>query len=251
MYYRGTKKSRGGGSSQQKSSSQSTNKHMKDREHRPEKIGSRHGRNSISFHRRSTLTDDILQHEVDFTAQRISSVYNSFKTPAGAPPGAGLPTLRNTSFGAESVDSPHSAAPSPLVAPQITPSVNPRDSDPTMPTLSPHPPTKNGEKDLNSSMTSSNGDPAETSANNSATTNNTDMFNKQPQSVKQENFNSGYPQQNGIDVKQEPVVATVDTIKPVEFKGLKRPMLPKKNYDEKDEELITESLYDYRSLNDW
>ncbi len=250
--FRGNKKSRGSGSSQQKSSGQGTNKHSKDGSDKPEKIKGRHGRNSIAFHRRSTLTDDILQHEVDLVTQRIPNVYGGFKTPVQGPPGGGIPSLRNTSFGEQSVDSPHSAAPSPLVATQIAPSVN-QNTDPTMPTLSPHPPTKNSDKDLNSSMTSSTGDPAENSHNNSTTTNGTDVYNKQPQSAsKQENFTSIFPQQNGIDhIKQEPGSMATNMHKHSELKGLKRPVLPTKGYEERDEELITESLYDYNSLNAW
>ncbi|XP_074640708.1 mediator of RNA polymerase II transcription subunit 13-like [Tubulanus polymorphus] len=118
-----------------------------------EKLQSKHSRVN-SFHRRSHVSEDIIQNDVDLVMQRIANPsLTNFKGPAtgssGSSSGGGgasgnniPPPIRTTNYEQQGVESPHSAAPSPLVASHSQPAVNAAAAtDATMPTLSPHPPT--------------------------------------------------------------------------------------------------------------
>lgn len=107
---------------------------------------SRLSRNSVPFHRRGPQVDDMLQFDVDPMMSQ-QSLQQQQPNPAFCPTGAttvnssAIPQGRSSTPMHEAVvpmDTPNSA-PSPLDEPQPLPSSS---LDPTMPTLSPHPPSK-------------------------------------------------------------------------------------------------------------
>lgn len=250
--------------SQAKSGAAGVGKHQPGRLDKADKPQSRH-RSATAFHRRSTLADDILQSEADLMVQRLSGYSAGFKSPGmppqqpGAQAGGVMPQSNNTSFNTEhSVDSPHSAAPSPLVATPIQQPIK-QDLDPTMPTLSPHPPSKSDSKD---STGTTNGHP------DSQDPGSTDMFNKDTSAVKLELCNGDIKAELSSAGQGSITTNTVTTSVPAaptasatspdthpkqqtECRGLKRPVLPSLMYRDTDEELVTDSFYDFDSFNDW
>jgi hypothetical protein len=112
-----------------------TVKHVGDRQDK----SSRHSQRSFApYHRRISMARDNVQSPVtcgvDFPLQRNIKAYVAHNSGTAA-----SATLQSAALVA---DSPHSAAPSPLTATQAQqPPVN-QAADPTMPTLSPHPPPK-------------------------------------------------------------------------------------------------------------
>ncbi|XP_012936661.2 mediator of RNA polymerase II transcription subunit 13-like isoform X1 [Aplysia californica] len=113
---------------------------------------SRHSRNSVPFHRRGHQMDDLLQFDVE--GMMAHSLPATQPNPAFCP--TGTTTMASSSSNSSTttpqgrsstpmhdsvlpVDTPNSA-PSPLDEPQ--PPTSSTTMDPTMPTLSPHPPSK-------------------------------------------------------------------------------------------------------------
>ena len=281
------------------STSGGSGKHGKgERTEKLEKQLSRHGhRGAIPFHRRSPVADELLLQDIDMvTTQRManpafssaSSSTNNFKgattvaagSAAAVPSNTSLPQLHNTTAttpagvsgvgGDQSLDSPHSAAPSPLDASHSAPSLS-QNTDPTMPTLSPHPPaTKNDggggsvvKLENNSASNTKQNESQDASAGGAGAATTTtpggaaagDIYTKTPGSVaKSENFTSPY-QSNVGDSKMDSVSHWVDSHRPPteQFGIIKRPTLKKRDYEEGEmaEELPTESLYDFNSLNAW
>ena len=299
------------------------NKHSKgEKGDKPEKDKSRHSRGAAPFHRRSSRPmDEMYQHDMDYMMTQGppppcggAGVYNSppsYKTspgasgagqPSSAPSGGSLPQLPNTSsgcgvgFGSHGggsgggggggVDSPHSGeAPSPLVALQIGSVAQMGGGDPTMPTLSPHPPSKNADKDLNTSghmasesqdlnSTGNSAASAVASANNSMSSAPGGSGGAAPadsfvsgskggrssgnSSHKPGDVMGSPPYQNGLQdshttVKVEGITTWLNSQldKQAYPLALKRPALPVNGYDQANSELVTESLYNFDSLNAW
>jgi len=106
-----------------------------------------HARSFAPYHRRTTVTTS-----TELSSSVAVSVTSDmdFALPTASGSSKGIPLLRNTvgsgGLGGVNPDSPHSTAPSPLMASQTQPSVS-QNCDPMMPTLSPHPPSKNDTKD--------------------------------------------------------------------------------------------------------
>ena len=143
-------KSRSSGGSQGKGNS-GPGKHGKsDKGDKSDKEKSRHSRGVTSFHRRGSTVDQMLTSEMEYMYHRMPPPQANFKAPPpgdGSHPQVGQTAGASTPFVDATADSPHSAAPSPLAAPQIPTSVSHGNGDPTMPTLSPHPPPKIQEKE--------------------------------------------------------------------------------------------------------
>ena len=227
-------------------------------------------RKVASFHQRSTGNVGMIRHDVDMSmeAAAVSAQNSKAATNDLGGSGGGLPALRNGVFEQQSVDSPHSAAPSPLMVPQIQPSVS-HNGDPTMPTLSPHPPPaihpdkegSTGPGDLHEAGL------ATTTITNAGVASNPvsvgESADTEP-TPKSEGFLSP-PYSNGIpgggvcakteaeerwlDIQQQQRQPTQQR-RQVELSLLKRPLLPTNSYDD-DTELITESLYDFKALDSW
>ncbi|KAK7088057.1 mediator of RNA polymerase II transcription subunit 13-like isoform X2 [Littorina saxatilis] len=99
---------------------------------RLERQQSRHGRSSVPFHRRQAAMDDMLQDDMERIMNHLPP------NPAFCPTGSTTipPQGGSTPVPEGPMDTPNSA-PSPLDPPPNLPSM-----EPTMPTLSPHPPSK-------------------------------------------------------------------------------------------------------------
>jgi hypothetical protein len=226
----------------------------------------------VPFHKRNVAFDEMMSQEADFvlSSQSLSSSnFNAspahFKT---SPESGNVPqqtqqqqsstTQLNTSFShpaAGTVDSPHSGgAPSPLAAPQVAPSANPNNADMTMPTLSPHPPSKNASADKDPSQQhSENHTGAATSASSQAAV----SAASAPGDIVTVVSSSKH---SGPSASSEGSMVTVSTLTPwldsqllkhSRPLPLKRPALPINGYDQTHAELVTESLYNFESLNDW
>ena len=286
LFHRNKGNKRPGGSSQSKNTTPPSQKNKTGE--KPEKSIGRHGLAATPFHRRSTITDEFMQHDIDMMTQQMP-VYGG-----GAGRGASgqqLP-MRSTPSAYEPIDSPHSAAPSPLVASQSQPS-QVTNGDPTMPTLSPHPPVIKEEKPVNAgqgaTLESQDGPgatstpstagpstpgasttPGRSSLSGSSMPNGTltpmvigtampgDLFTnaKGP---------SGPNTNPAMTGKSELAALLMDTVKVENVNcwldsekaksgingGLKRPLLPGKSYDDAQDELLTEALYDFNMLNAW
>ena len=222
-----------------------------------DKDKSRHGRGILSFHRRGATMDDMFTSDIDFMVHRMPPPQANFKAPVGAagphPPVGQTVGAAGTTHLDAPADSPHSAAPSPLVAPQVPPSVTHGNGDPTMPTLSPHPPSKNTEKDLNSSIGLGSEHHQEVTTNGLGP-----ALASQP----------GQPGEGlaklKLDTYHTSVSAPVDTamtesvnkwlesqhVRQAETHSLKRPILPTKDWGA-SEELVTDELYNFDSLHTW
>ena len=256
-------------------------KHVKneksDKAERGEK--GRHGRNATPFHRRVGHNDALLQQNMDVMMQRLPpSALASIRLGSGG--GQNIPQLpirgSNANTVENNVDSPHSAAPSPLNISQIQPSVS-QNGDPTMPTLSPHPPSKSSEKDLSASG-SLHGDVQEaTSVSHGSgpggvgppgvgppssaslpphppTTDNFVRPSQQNTVIKLENIATSHLQGavNGLDnMKIEGVNIWLDMQKERHSanQGLKRPSLPTQGYQDDEEELVIKALYNFDSIH--
>ena len=130
---------------------------------KPEKFDRRLSRNSVPFHRRSPQMDDLLQFDVDRMMTQPSPQHVQQQQPpnpafcptgsvttstaATTPQGGGrssTPIMSGSGGDVPTMDTP-SSAPSPLDEPSTQqPNTNSSSMDPTMPTLSPHPPSKFG-----------------------------------------------------------------------------------------------------------
>ena len=126
-------KSRSSGKKEKESEKEKGDKEKGDREEKKtERQHSRHGRSSVPFHRRQAqLQDDLLQFDMERVMSHLPP--NPAFLPTGSttipPQGGSTPVPEGP------IDTPNSA-PSPLDPPPNLPSL-----EPTMPTLSPHPPS--------------------------------------------------------------------------------------------------------------
>ena len=188
-----------------------------------------------SFHRRLQATKDMMQQNVDFVLNRNLGMYGTFKPVTGVDT---VPSLPNPNY-SNAADSPISGVPSPLVVTPNQPATGSQNGDPTMPTLSPHPPNPKT-SDRECRLSQSSGEVPEDPGGGS---NNINIFN-----VKLE---------NGISEGVSRVIPTSEMNghiypaygAPRNISGvIKRPVLPCKSYD--DEEPKEESLYDFEAL-DW
>ncbi|KAK6638178.1 hypothetical protein RUM44_008606 [Polyplax serrata] len=209
----------------------------------------------IPFHRRP---DDGLEDSVVRSAAPGSS------TPGGQPsylrgqsmtPNA-VPSIHSTSLNdslpVPSVGSPASAAPSPLPNPHSQPASIPP-ADPTMPTLSPHPPASNSQPNQPSTPME-----AHDKSTPAATP---EVPNPKSVSSATQAF-SPYPNCNSVDHKTLPTNENV-SLQPVNnpqpcptnsFPLLKRPILAWKEYETlvvEDEHQPSEFLYDYSTMDAW
>ena len=257
------------------------NKHIKnektDKTERGDK--GRHGRNATPFHRRAGHNDALFQQNVDVMMQRLPPTALA-NVRLGGGNGQNIPQLpirgSNNNAVENNIDSPHSAAPSPLNISQIQPSVS-QNGDPTMPTLSPHPPSKSSEKDLGASG-SLHGDVQETTAASHGsgpggggppgvgppsaaglpphppTSEHFVRPLQQNTVIKLENSVTGHLQGavNGLDnMKVEGVNTWLDMQKERHNanQSLKRPSLPTQGYQDDEEELVIKALYNFDSIH--
>jgi hypothetical protein len=223
-----------------------------------DKQQSKHSR--TPFHRRFENSEDVMHNnDLDFLMQRVHvAPLTNFKGPV-TQGNISLPSLRTTNY-EQGMDSPNSAAPSPLVASHSQPAITQSASDPTMPTLSPHPPVKNNDKDLShtnhvqpesqtNGVAMNNSNIATSGGVNSQMT--TDVYNKPPGSVPKSEPLS-LPYHPSVETKPDLVTNWLDIPKQemTHHRGLKRPDLPAASYEE-DEEPMGKSLYDFSTLNSW
>lgn len=161
-------------------------------------------------------------------------------------------TSLNDSLPVPSVGSPASAAPSPLPNPHSQPASIPP-ADPTMPTLSPHPPASNSQPNQPSTPME-----AHDKSTPAATP---EVPNPKSVSSATQAF-SPYPNCNSVDHKTLPTNENV-SLQPVNnpqpcptnsFPLLKRPILAWKEYETlvvEDEHQPSEFLYDYSTMDAW
>lgn len=256
IYFRHRAKNKVGLAGQGKGIAVGTGKHTKG--DKPEKLERQQTRlnRSVPFHRRSPLTDDLLQFDMDIIPQvQVASGSNSFNSTNNS---VSLPQLKNSSD-INSVESPSPAAPSPLDEPNNQ-LVNNQSVDPTMPKLSPHPPAEAGtDKD---STNSNSVKPVSGDSNQSTVIPNgsNDFIKPSDASTPKANVASG----GGGDVnvfspsvwanQSEAKAASINNWiksqqKQVDCFGMKRPNLPTLNSDQ--DELVTESLYNFDTIQNW
>lgn len=256
IYFRHRAKNKVGLAGQGKGVAVGTGKHTKG--DKPEKLERQQTRlnRSVPFHRRSPLTDDLLQFDMDIIPQvQVASGSNSFNSTNNS---VSLPQLKNSSD-INSVESPSPAAPSPLDEPNNQ-LVNNQSVDPTMPKLSPHPPAEAGtDKD---STNSNSVKPMSGDSNQSTVIPNgsNDFIKPNDASTPKANVASG----GGGDVnvfspsvwanQSEAKAASINNWiksqqKQVDCFGMKRPNLPTLNSDQ--DELVTESLYNFDTIQNW
>lgn len=158
----------------------------------------------------------------------------------------------NDSLPVPSVGSPASAAPSPLPNPHSQPASIPP-ADPTMPTLSPHPPASNSQPNQPSTPLEvlEKTTPAATP----------DVPNPKSVSSANQAF-SPYPNSNSVDhkivnINENVPLQPVNNVQPSpvsSFPTLKRPTLVWKEYENfamEEEHQPSEYLYDYSTLDAW
>ena len=205
------------------------------------------------------LADELLQHDIELVAQRMPAGFATFKTP-GMTPGGSIPNLgHNRSFGDVSVDSPHSAAPSPLVATPGAPAVN-HNADPTMPTLSPHPPIKREEKETASTPGAqidlqlepqTNGPDGFTDNNNAKDPNVVNSVITTKPEPGEVTLVEGVTVTATIPTEVKAEVSIVEAKLSLEARGLKRPMLPTKDYEDENNFANLAAIYDFKPLQAW
>lgn len=177
-------------------------------------------------------------------------------------------SLQNTKSFECAVESPSSAAPSPLIANQTQPSVNNPNADPTMPTLSPQPLTKTDKVfGTNSAVAVNTYNAAEkhghvTLKGNSSSLQDTGgSENKPPNGISnlpnkiEKTFQTLAGVSNSDLCKVEMINTWLESQKMknnTESAVSKRPILQKQGYEVTDsEELKMASLYNFESLNTW
>ena len=253
-------------------------KHIKsEKGEKSERDKARHGRSSMPFHRRPGQADALFQQNIDIMMQRLPpDQLSNIKVSANNQNIPQLPVRGSNNI--ENIDSPHSAAPSPLNISQIQPSTASQNGDPTMPTLSPHPPSKTTDQDLNASgslqgelmdsgagmqssrpgVGGSTAGPIGTSAGGTgmaAALPTTDNFACQiQQTIKSENSLpvTLHGLTNGLDsIKVEGVNSWLDSQKERRnaSQGIKRPVLPTQDYHDDEEELLIKALYNFDSIH--
>lgn len=213
-------------------------KHNKgDKPDKSDRQQSRHGQTS-AFHRRMPqFSDECLQYSMDMMIPRGPN-------PAFRPEPTSM--LGNNSV-ETSVESPSSAAPSPLDEPRSQPIVG-QNLDPMMPTLSPHPPPKlPGDKELSSKAANSESQSANGMVNGPR-----EVFAKPGETnPRTEPVISSFQQSQATDVKKHENINSWLRLqhKQMDVQCRKRPMLPSPTFE--SSELVTDSLYNFRSLNTW
>ncbi|XP_013416581.1 mediator of RNA polymerase II transcription subunit 13-like isoform X2 [Lingula anatina] len=235
-----------------------------DKLEKTEKEKSRLSRGMTPFHRRSPLSDDLLTQDLDIMIQRGSGGLQGTGNGADYPfsgyksqPGSNLPQFRTPNFEQGGMGIPRSDAPSPLVATHSQPCEGGQSSDPTMPTLSPHPPPKIQDKDH---VSSANTVPQEScnlpSQETTATANCNDGFTAGKMNglpPKGNNFMPPYHRHMPEPKVEYPHSKSwLDAQRhKLEGQGVKRPMLPCKFYDREEMQESGELLYDFGLLNAW
>ena len=247
-----------------------------------DKLERQHSRflRTTPFHRRTQTMEDFMHHDMDTFMPRgppsTGCVGNSGVTQVGA--GATAPvqpisTSDNVNINSVGLESPASIAPSPLEDSHNQNQLeNGASMDPTMPTLSPHPPVlKHTEKDsslLKHQVQSDQNTNANTNNSNSNIVNNsivngvTSESGLYPKSLnmsvlKTENLTSlnSVPYSWNQPVLENTKANNINSWlrsqqKQVDYsKGFKRPILP--TLDGDDEELITETLYNFDTVHNW
>ncbi|PSN30681.1 hypothetical protein C0J52_20854 [Blattella germanica] len=228
----------------------------------------------MPFHRRSPLAEDgAWAVEV---AGPLSRLVGGSGTSPGGPPSYPrgqsmtpnpLPNLHGggESLPVPSVGSPASAAPSPLPNPHSQPASVPP-ADPTMPTLSPHPPASNSGAGQPQPAT-----PLESQDKVTPAATPSDLNGpKSVSSVSNQVF-SPYPATSSVEPATKPVdsvgggsqgpasahsvaaPAPASNAMPPDYVTLKRPILSSKEYESilMEEEQPSELLYDYSTLDAW
>lgn len=249
MAFRLKNKQRSG--NQQKGLTGPGSKHQKGEKGDKEKDKMRYARNMTPFHRRSPLSEDMLMHDYDnIIVQRGMNEmpFSNFKT-QGSTPQMGQ-FNRTTSYDNNSGGSPHSGAPSPLVASHSQPSDGHSASDPTMPTLSPHPPSKHDKEHGVVGDPRNAAQPANTMNNNTSG----DYYNSKLQGVthKTEPFTSTY-QTTVMDCRTDSMNWLDVQRHHLEEKGMKRPpKLPFRSHELGPTDNIgSDGLYDFDVLHAW
>lgn len=234
------------------------------------------------FHRRTQTIEDFVQYDMDMFMPRVAASSNvnsglqgagTANTPAQQQPSSQQPQTQaqassssdTVNVSATSIDSPSSTgAPSPLEDSHTHAQMeNGASMDPTMPTLSPHPPSlKNVDKDqlVQKNPAGSDSLISQNISNNNASvlingvTNDTNAFHK-PQSVlKSENSALSQHPLSWNHQSLESTKANINSWlrtqqKQVDHKTFKRPCLP--TLDSDHDELITDSLYNFDSVSSW
>ena len=226
---------------------------------------SRHLRSLAPYHRRSISSQMAPDSDLNLALPRNSKLSSVCSSTAptmvnnGAASTSGIPHLQNnvsTSGGSGGgggipADSPHSAAPSPLMASQSQPSIS-QNGDPTMPTLSPHPPPKNAERDAAGSESKPALQNVATSAGVGRTNNNgsaaVPILPAAVATGKLSTERQISPAAVETSVRVECTNEWVDQQHQKLANGrlnLKRPILPPLFDGEDEEELVTKSFYEY------
>lgn len=238
------------------------------------------------FHRRTQIVEEYIQYDMPAVpAASVMLPANSQATPVSGAgnsqnlPSVGAPTGSTEAVNGTSVnlESPSSNAPSPLEDSHNSSQLeNGTAMDPTMPTLSPHPPVvKHGDKEaIAQKPTQLDPNATQTVTNNNTTTvlvngvtTDTNVFHKpQPNVLKIEsvnacvsnsNLNSNSNNNNNIHWNQKSLDSTKANInswlrsqqKQSDHKTFKRPCLP--SLDSGHEDLVTDSLYNFESVSNW
>ncbi|XP_066998213.1 mediator of RNA polymerase II transcription subunit 13 isoform X2 [Anabrus simplex] len=195
-------------------------------------------------------------------------------TPSGGPPSYPrgqsmtpnpLPSLHggalSDSLPVPSVGSPASAAPSPLPNPHSQPASVPP-ADPTMPTLSPHPPASNngGQPQPATPLESQDkvtpaATPSDLNGPKSVSSVSNQVFSPYPPSSSVEQANKPIDSVGGSQgpASAHSVIAPTASCSTPEYPTLKRPVLSSKEYESilMEEEQPSKLLYDYSTLDAW
>ncbi|WAR03620.1 MED13-like protein, partial [Mya arenaria] len=241
----------------------------------PERQQSRMFR-SAPFHRRNQTVDDFVQYDMDAFVSRIPqgmsqnsgvSASNSASTPI--PQGSTSAGSEGaTTVGTVNIESPASNVPSPLEDSHNHANLEGGVAmDPTMPTLSPHPPAlKHGDKEMGGANKPVQSVDPSTSQNvnignntsvmvNGVTSDNNAFHKPLLSNVLKLDPNSGI--NNSINWNQQSLESTKANInswlrsqqKQSDHKTFKRPCLP--TVDGDTEQLATDSLYNFDSVSNW
>ncbi|KAG1662731.1 Mediator of RNA polymerase II transcription subunit 13 [Nymphon striatum] len=249
------------------SNNTSSNSTLNKKGEKIEKQHSKHNRGINAFHRRSPVFEDRNNFDLDMMSRKVlaNTVINHQPPVISGNQTEGLPQLRSVSNSGQteilSSVSPHSVAPSPLLASssnQLSQPAQPA-SDPTMPTLSPHPPLTQEQENIPPNQENSEEvksvclkSPASVRTPHSQDQIKTEQifspYNNNPSvDPKPSSEPSQWPQQNA------PATPSSNTgFSIAETCGIKRPVLASLNYEEyRIEDLSCGLLYDYTLLNAW
>lgn len=222
-----------------------------------EKQQLRHARGITPFHRRSPINDELPVVDMELSSsQRLTVPPNpsyQFKGSSTAAVPTGLPQLRTSLLDPiSSGASPHSSAPSPLVASHSQPA-SVTQTDPTMPTLSPHPPASK-ENDLPVGEESGPTDTHDLPHSNTVISP-LDLNKEGPKSISDQVFSpysTPLDQNKTSDIINWTQSQGTNTATTESTQGLKRPCLPAKTYEEPmEDDVLSDRLYDYSALDAW